>query len=447
MSDDERAQARAIDEIDVFHSEDNALAACAVELRNLMAELGRLRTHNEAAAQFENDDPLHFSLAHLKSHNVLFTIACCDRIPIYGRSSYTGFAEREYSEYCDLAAQRGLRGDRVFVYALAALLQTQIPGVAEHRIQNMFKPLATPAESESNIAFFVLAITAAIFVVVAGLIVFTIVRFRQRSGDDSRLEPPQVYGSNQIEAAWTVIPILIVFVLIGVSARVIAGVQNASPPPSTLKITVIGHQWWWEVVYPEYGIVTANEIHIPVAPDGKAATYLRLESMDVIHSFWVPQLSGKTDLIPNRINYMWIDPRQLGVYVGNCAEYCGTQHANMFLRVVAETPNDFHRWAAEQQKAAHEDPQVSEAKVAFGTLACVNCHSVRGTPAAGRFGPDLTHLMSRKTLAAGVLTNTAQNLRSWVNNPQQAKPGCFMPSMELTDEQLNQVVSYLQSLK
>jgi cytochrome c oxidase subunit 2 len=335
----------------------------------------------------------------------------------------------------------------VFVHALAALLQTQIPGTSEHRVQNIFKPLASPAESEYEIALFVLAITAAIFVVVAALIVFTIARFRRKPEDDSRLEPPQVYGSNQIEAAWTVIPILIVFVLIGVSARVIASVQNASPPPSTLKVTLIGHQWWWEVVYPDYGIVTANEIHVPATPDGKLPTYLQLESVDVAHSFWVPRLSGKTDLIPNRINYMWIDPREPGVQVGNCAEYCGTQHANMLIRVIAQAPDEFHRWAAAQQKPAIQDSQLIVAKRAFGTLACVNCHTIRGTPAIGRFGPDLTHLMSRQTLAAGVLANTAQSLRSWVDDPQQVKPGCLMPSMKLTGEQLNQVVSYLQSLK
>lgn len=334
----------------------------------------------------------------------------------------------------------------MLVHAIYALLQTQVPGVAEHRVQNIFKPLASPAASEANIAYLTLAITAAIFVCVGGLIVFTIVRFRRRPDDDSRQEPPQVYGSNQIEAAWTVIPILIVFVLIGVSARVIASVENASPPPSTLKITVIGHQWWWEVLYPDYGFVTANEIHVPSTPDGKAATYLHLESMDVIHSFWVPQLSGKTDLIPNRTNYMWIDPREAGVYVGNCAEYCGTQHANMLLRVVAQTPDDFRKWAAEQQKSASQNPQVSDAKNTFGSLACVNCHSIRGTSSVGKFGPDLTHLMSRQTLGAGVLPNDARNLRSWVNDPQQAKPGCFMPSMKLTDQQLDQVVSYLESL-
>ena len=329
----------------------------------------------------------------------------------------------------------------------SALLQAPVPGVSEHRITDMFRPLASPAENERTTAWLVLGITAVIFVVVAGLIVYTIARFRRRPGDSDLQEPPQVYGSNQIETAWTVIPILIVFILIGVSARVIAAIQNASPPAQMLKVTLVGHQWWWEVRYPDYHLVTANEIHVPVSPDGKRATYLQLTSSDVIHSFWVPQLAGKTDLIPNRINYMWIDPRDPGVYVGNCAEYCGTQHANMLLRVVADQPADFDKWIADQQKPATEDPDAAPAKAVFASLACVNCHMIRGTEAAGVYGPDLTHLMSRQTLAAGVLANTPQNLRGWIDDPQQAKPGCFMPSMKLTPPQLDQVVSYLQSLK
>lgn len=323
----------------------------------------------------------------------------------------------------------------------------QVPGVAERRITDIFKPLATPGEAERQAAVLTLAITAGIFVVVAGLIVYTVWRFRRRPDDNSRQEPPQVYGSNQIEAAWTIIPILIVFVLIGVSARVIAGVQNASPPPKALKLRLVGHQWWWEVQYPDYGIVTANEIHVPATSDGQNATYLELTSVDVIHSFWIPQLAGKMDLIPNRTNYMWIDPREPGVYVGNCAEYCGTQHANMLLRVIAQTPQEFKTWTEQQQKPGENNPQVNEARDMFGSLACVNCHAVRGTPSTGKFGPDLTHLMSRQTLAAGVLVNDAKNLRAWVNDPQDAKPGCFMPSMKLTDHELDQVVSYLQSLK
>lgn len=335
----------------------------------------------------------------------------------------------------------------MFKPSLSVLLQAHVPGVPEHRITDIFNPFATPADSERTAAYLVLAITAAIFVVVAGLIIYTIARFRRRPGDNELQEPPQVYGSNQIEVAWTVIPILIVFVLIGVSARVIAAIQNASPPPQALKVTLVGHQWWWEVRYPDYGLITANEIHVPASPDGRRATYLQLTSMDVIHSFWVPQLAGKTDLIPNRWNYMWIDPREAGVFVGNCAEYCGTQHANMLLRVIAQEPADFEKWMAAQQKPASDDPQVTQAKAAFGSLACMNCHVIRGTAAVGKFGPDLTHLMSRQTLAAGVLTNTRENLRAWVNDPQEAKPGCFMPSMKLTGPELDQVVSYLQSLK
>ncbi len=319
--------------------------------------------------------------------------------------------------------------------------------MAERRITDIFKPLATPGAEERQAAFFTLGITAGIFLVVAGLIVYTVWRFRRRAGDDSCEEPPQVYGSNQIEAAWTIIPILIVFVLIGVSARVIASVQNASPPPAALKVRLVGHQWWWEVQYPDYGIVTANEIHVPATPDGKDATYLELTSVDVIHSFWIPQLAGKTDLIPNRTNYMWIDPREPGVYLGNCAEYCGTQHANMLLRVIAQTPQEFKTWTEQQQQPAENNPDVSQSRDMYGSLACVNCHAIRGTPSVGKFGPDLTHMMSRQTIAAGVLVNNAKNLRAWVNDPQNAKPGCLMPSMKLTDPELDQVVSYLQSLK
>lgn len=335
----------------------------------------------------------------------------------------------------------------MFGYHLIAYLQTQGSELPEHRVADIFKPLASPAAWESSLGLLVILITTGIFVVVGALIAYTIVRFRRRAGEDAHQEPPQVYGSNQIEVAWTVIPILIVFVLIGVTARVIASVQNASPPKHMLKVRIIGHQWWWEVIYPDYHVVTANEIHVPASPDGSLASYLQLESVDVLHSFWVPQLSGKTDLIPNRINYMWIDPRAPGVYFGNCAEYCGSQHAHMLLRVIAQAPADFQKWIADQQKPAVTAAQASAEQAVYGSLACVNCHTIRGTDSMGKFGPDLTHLMDRRTIGAGVMDNTAKNLRTWVNDPQDPKPGCFMPSMKLTDKELDQVVAYLGSLK
>jgi len=345
-----------------------------------------------------------------------------------------------------------MRTGRNIFLLLGSLLAMQAAAadVPEQHVTNIFKPLATPAESEYHIALFVFAITGFIFVGVAGLLFYTIWRFRRPAGSIEQQEPPQVYGSNQIEVAWTVLPILVVFVLIGVSARVIAAVENASPPQAALKVTVIGHQWWWEVLYPDYGIVGANEIHMPASGDGKNATYLQLQSADVIHSFWVPQLSGKTDLIPNRTNFMWVDPRKPGLYVGNCAEYCGTQHANMLLRVVAEEPAAFKQWTLGQQKRAVDDPSASGGRYVFESLACVNCHNISGlgkASAGSKFGPDLTHLASRQTLGSGVLKNTPENLRAWVNDPQVAKPGCLMPSMKLTPDELTKMVDFLETLK
>jgi cytochrome c oxidase subunit 2 len=291
-----------------------------------------------------------------------------------------------------------------------------------------------------------MAVCAAIFLVVAGVLTYTIVRFRRRAED--RREPAQVYGSDRIEIAWTVIPILIVFVLTMATARIISAIQDKQAPADALQITVVGHQWWWEIRYPALGIVTANELHVPVSTTAMPAlAFLKLESADVAHSFWVPQLSGKTDLIPNHPNRMWIDPRQEGTFLGNCAEYCGTQHANMLLRVIVQSPVDFAKWTAVQKQRAFSNDRIEAARTGFLSLSCVNCHTVSGTPAAGTFGPDLTHLMSRDTLGAGVIPNTVENLRAWVKDPQVIKPGCLMPSMQLNAQELDQVVTYLASLK
>src|SRR2546425_5016324 len=183
---------------------------------------------------------------------------------------------------------------------------------APNRVTSIFKPLSTPAQAVYEISLLALAICGAIFLVVGGLLAYTIVRFRRRPGDEVR-EPPQVYGSNQIELAWTVIPILIVFVLILATARKIYDVQGAIPPADALNVTVVGHQWWWEIRYPKLGIVTANELHVPVSdPARPTPTFVTLQSADVIHSFWIPQLAGKMDVIPNKTNRIWIDPQKAG---------------------------------------------------------------------------------------------------------------------------------------
>jgi cytochrome c oxidase subunit 2 len=195
-------------------------------------------------------------------------------------------------------------------------------------------------------------------------------------------------------------------------------------------------------------VVTANELHVPVSdPPGSAPTYLTLLSADTNHSFWVPQLAGKTDVIPNKVNHTWIDPQQTGVYVGQCALYCGVQHAHMLLRVYVQSRADFDQWVREQQEASSEDPVVAAGRQLFETSACINCHTVRGTIADGRFGPDLTHLMSRVTLGAGVVSNTPENLKLWVEDPDAIKPGCLMPAMNLDPKQLAELVSYLETLR
>jgi cytochrome c oxidase subunit 2 len=272
------------------------------------------------------------------------------------------------------------------------------------------------------------------------------VKFRKRQDDDGR-EPPQVYGSNQVELAWTVIPVLIVVALFMATARVIATVQNAAPSNAE-EVIAIGHQFWWEYRYPGLKVVTANELHVPVSdPAHPTPTHIELLSADTDHSFWVPRLAGKTDLIPSHPNNTWIDPHETGLYLGQCAQYCGTQHAKMLLRVYVQSQDDFDRWIQQQRQPAQPSAVVAEGQHIFETTACINCHTVAGTVADGRFGPDLTHLMSRDTIAAGAAANNHENLRRWIENPESIKPGSLMPAMQLNDRDVDAVTAYLETLR
>jgi len=329
---------------------------------------------------------------------------------------------------------------------LAAGLCAASPA-GDNPIPNIFEPHSTPADSIFHLSRFVLAITGAIFLVVFTLLTYVVVKFRQKPQDDDR-EPAQVYGSTQIELAWTVIPILIVVVLFLATARVIHAIQDAPKPVAALEVTAIGHQFWWEFRYPGLGIVTANELHIPVSdPSRPTPTFLKLLSADTDHSFWVPQLAGKTDLIPNRVNEMWIDPHRTGVFLGQCAQYCGTQHAKMLLLVYVDSPEAFEAWARGQKQPVNQNEKEVVGRRIFETTACVNCHAIGGTAATGRFGPDLTHLMSRRTIAAGAAENTKENLRLWIQNPDAIKPGSLMPAMQLSDTDLDALVHYLETLQ
>jgi len=341
---------------------------------------------------------------------------------------------------------------RTTIKALPVLLGMAVAVLAEPASSplsptNIFAPNSTPADTIFGLSMFVLAITGVIFAVVASLLTYAVIKFRRRSGDDGR-EPAQVYGSTQVELAWTVIPVLIVVVLFLATARVIASVQNAARPRGAIEVTVIGHQYWWEFRYPDLGVVTANELHVPVSdPTHPTPTFLTLLSADTDHSFWVPRLAGKTDLIPNHPNSTWIDPHETGLYLGQCSQYCGVQHAMMLLRVYVQSRADFDRWVQEQSRPAAVSAEVSQGQHIFESTACINCHAVAGTVAQGRFGPDLTHLMSRDTIASGVLPNTAENLRRWIRDPNTIKPGCLMPAMGLSDPELDAVTAYMETLR
>lgn len=324
---------------------------------------------------------------------------------------------------------------------------------------SIFDPVSPPAQYIRDLSILILIIVGVIFLLVEGILIYAVFRFRHgRPMGNS--EPPQAYGSTPIEIAWTAAPALVVFVMTLVITRTLWEVKvDPKKPPAESKpvrIRVLGHQWWWEYAYatPDDSateFITANELHMPASnfavPSERRPVYLSLQSADVCHSFWTPRLAGKTDLIPGRTNTMWFETGQLGLFVGQCAEFCGAQHAKMLLRVYVDSPAEFDRWRTEQLKPAVDDPKVAEGKKAFLSKSCVNCHRIRGTPAAGTYAPDLTHLMSRETLASGIMPNTLENLRKWVANPQQLKPGCLMPAFGLSERELDLIVGYLATLR
>jgi cytochrome c oxidase subunit II len=321
---------------------------------------------------------------------------------------------------------------------------------------SIFAPASPSARSIVNLAILTFVVTGLIFVIVEGVLFYSVWRFR-RPREEQAGEPAQVYGSMPIEVAWTAAPTLVVFFLVLVTTRTLWDVEKSPPQPregdNALFVTVTGHQWWWEYAYESYdgrrlGFVTANELHVPVSSDNTIRpVYLTLKSADVCHSYWVPRLGGKVDLIPGRVNSLMLETREPGLYLGQCAEYCGAQHANMLIRVNVDSPEEFERWLANESLPAVEQPAVAEGKAIFLAQSCINCHAIRGTRARGTYAPDLTHLMSRKTLASGIVENTPEMLAAWARDPQQIKPGCLMPAFGLDDRTQQLLVGYLQTLR
>lgn len=290
----------------------------------------------------------------------------------------------------------------------------------------------------------------AIFVVVEGALIYAILRFRRRPTDEG--VPEQIHGNTPLEVGWTLVPLVIVIAFIFPSLRTTCALAKAAPEDA-LQVKVVGKRWWFEFEYPEYGIITANELHLPA---GRMAN-LELTSDNVIHSFWVPRLSGKRDLVPGRAQHIWFTPEEPGWYEGQCAELCGASHAFMQFRVKVETPEDFERWVKAQQQPAQIDT-TSPGFQAFQQNACFTCHSIQGSPFTfARIGPNLTHVASRTTLAGAVLENTPEVMRAWIRNAGQFKPGHAKKGRQepdlmwnfehVPDEQIDALVSFLHGLE
>jgi cytochrome c oxidase subunit 2 len=279
-----------------------------------------------------------------------------------------------------------------------------------------------------------------IAVIVSAGLAWVLWRYRERPGAAG---PAQIRGHTLLELTWTIAPALVLLIIAIPTIQVIFRTQSTATPPDALEVTVRGWQWWWEFRYTGLGVITANEVHLPT---GRPAV-LRLEGADVIHSFWVPRLGGKRDVIPGRHNVITLVPDTPGEYWGQCAEFCGTSHANMAFRVIVDTPGDFERWLV-SQRAPGGGPagRAAQGETIYSGRACVGCHTVRGV-SAGVLGPELTHFGSRTMLGAGLFPNTAAHVAAWVRDPAAMKPGVKMPAVGLTEPQARAVAAYLGSLR
>lgn len=308
--------------------------------------------------------------------------------------------------------------------------------------QTAFNPRSDYANEGLDLFVLTIILGVVVGVLVEIALIAAVIRYRRRPGDAL---PPQIHGSTTVEIVWTVVPVIIVGFILAPTLRVIFATQ-APAPPTAMNIEVTGHQFWWEFGYPNANVVTANELHVPAGQ----TVNLVLHSDDVIHSFWIPALGGKRDAFPGHTNYIWLTTNadSVGEYPGQCYQLCGYSHGNMRERAIIQSPSDFQAWLTSQQSPATTptDPTAAEGGQLFQTRGCAACHTINGTPAQGKVGPNLTHFASRGVLAGAIFTNTPDNVRTWLKDPPAAKPGSVMPNLGLTDHELDVLVAYLQSL-
>lgn len=317
--------------------------------------------------------------------------------------------------------------------------------------QTTFDPKGPVAQVQLDLFNITLLVCTFIFVVVASVLLYVVIRFRRRAGEADKEIPANAHGNPMIEIGLIVGSVLLL-VIIAIPTFT-AAVYSYDVPEEygddVLEITAVGYQWWWSFEYHEEGIVTANEMAIPVGRPVR----IHLRAHDVIHSFWVPKLAGKRDMIPHRANFLWLLADEVGEYHGQCAEFCGTSHANMLFRVFAKEEADFDQWV-EQQRAPGREPETEvelTGRNLFRAKGCVQCHNVTEVAPGGILGPDLTHFGSRTTVAGAILQNTEENLTLWLKDPERVKPGNLMTDaileQQLTDPEIEALVAFLLSLK
>jgi cytochrome c oxidase subunit 2 len=326
--------------------------------------------------------------------------------------------------------------------AFTASLFVFLVACASNAPQDTLKPKGPAARSIDHLIKPVFIVAGVVFVLVEGLVVIAVIKFRARPGSP---EPEQIHGNTKLEVGWTLAPALI---LLAVAIPTIATIFHlAKKPANAVNVTVIGHQFWWEYRYDDLGVVTANELRMPVG----RPVELTLNSVDVIHSYWIPPLGGKTDVVPGRNNHMHLEADAAGEYLGQCTEFCGASHANMRAKAIAMAPADFDAWVAGQKAGpatpAEGTPAADGAQL-FAAKGCVGCHTIQGI-SSGMVGPNLTHIASRTTFAGSIFNNNDQNLRTWLRDPQAAKPGnkMIIPGGPLAPDEITKLIAYLDTLR
>ena len=333
---------------------------------------------------------------------------------------------------------------------LLALFLVLLLGCTPSHPQSTFETAGPVAKMQLDLFIIIFWAAVGVFIVVEGILLYAVIRFRRRPGQGI---PKQVHGNTPLEIFWTILPAIVLAVI---AVPTINTIYDTAKPPTddAFEVTVVGHQWWWEFKYPELNVVTANELRIPVGEP----IALTLESEDVIHSFWVPKLAGKTDVVPNNLNTMWFQADEPGTYLGQCAEFCGIAHALMRLSVVAMPKDDFDAWVNDYKQATSQEftDLAAEGAGLFTTKGCNACHTSDGPPLFEQIGPNLTLFGLRTTIGDGKAENNPQNQTTWLHNPNDIKPGNRMFELApyyqstkaaLTDEEIKALSAYLSSLK